>query len=412
MAVLKYRDPVTGKFKRVSSGSGAKEVVIAEITGVQTLDDNTLALLTDNTSYIRFNGGIYRLFSISAPTKTYVSIVDNSNKRIIVDFTAKTCEYSETSIKTPELVGTDGITIDKAADSDRIEISGKNFVEKVPNQTNFVYSVFGTAKTPTIKVDHSNEAHAQRLPLRDVGGSFYIPDAAIGRTDYNFAAGQEAVNKKYVDDNFVAKITTTGKQLVYGINANGVPVNYTLSISSASIASGAIPKYYSIESTIADTAPSGNGIIVTSTPTKKYHAANKKYVDDAIKAAGTGTKLYEHIISFRAETEVDSEDVGYACIRSRTTSESPILPATDDSENSTAVYEYLGALGAVSADKAYPATTAKGDTAAGSTTTFFPIVGLYIYNSNIVGTFTDRDFVEQHRAFLSLSELEETIIEV
>ena len=40
----------------------------------------------------------------------------------------------------------------------------------------------------------------QSIIRRDVGGSIYVPDSSIGRSDYNFTSGQEAVNKKYVDD--------------------------------------------------------------------------------------------------------------------------------------------------------------------------------------------------------------------
>ena len=175
------------------------------------------------------------------------------------------------------IVGKDGITIDKAAGSEKIEISGKGCVQKVtPISSN--YQLYGTntieettfmvdnsggtighiskfwqsnigsnaphgyliTNTPVlpyqcankkyvddnyvkkgksagsnprayvlnaegtqdmlIRIDYSNQATSQALTRRDVGGSLYVPDASIGRSDYNFTSGQEAVNKKYVDD--------------------------------------------------------------------------------------------------------------------------------------------------------------------------------------------------------------------
>ena len=62
-----------------------------------------------------------------------------------------------------------------------------------------VYARFDGRETMQ-KIDYSNDATAQSLPRKDVGGSLYIPDSSIGRTNYNFPSGQEAVNKKYVDD--------------------------------------------------------------------------------------------------------------------------------------------------------------------------------------------------------------------
>lgn len=178
----------------------------------------------------------------------------------------------ETTLKIP-IFGKDGITINKAADSEKIEISGSGCVQVVPitngsfilygqgynpkgetRPFNVKYSISGavagsiaqrkdnasleavfpddpndltltnkkyvdnnyvakSASTNTVMIyarqsgreieqqmDYSNTATSQFVPRRDVGGSIYIPDSSIGRSDYNFASGQEAVNKKYVDD--------------------------------------------------------------------------------------------------------------------------------------------------------------------------------------------------------------------
>lgn len=78
-----------------------------------------------------------------------------------------------------------------------------NYVAKVTtaasNERAYIVSSDGTIQK-TIAITFSNQANAQTIPRRDVGGSIYVPDVSIGRSDYNFAPGQEAVNKKYVDD--------------------------------------------------------------------------------------------------------------------------------------------------------------------------------------------------------------------
>lgn len=99
------------------------------------------------------------------------------------------------------IVGTKGIVIEKAADSEKIEISGKNFVKKTSS----------TAGT---------------LIYTNVNGT----DSAIG-----LSAGNEV---------------------------------------------GKVAQYYDENQWPGDN--SQGGFLVTATPTKPYHAANKKYVDDAI----------------------------------------------------------------------------------------------------------------------------------
>lgn len=81
-----------------------------------------------------------------------------------------------------------------------------------------LYGVNYNGTQELIYVTYSDSAVAQTIPFRDVSGSLYIPDSSIGRTDYNFAAGQEAVNKKYVDDAIVNVPLKTlfGNQNIHG----------------------------------------------------------------------------------------------------------------------------------------------------------------------------------------------------
>lgn len=180
------------------------------------------------------------------------------------------------------IIGKDGITIDKAADSEKIEISGSgcvqaittpytiygtdgqgnqksykpannpiasalvqfnndgtvrtatpsgdtdctnkkyvddNYVAKVTtaasNERAYIVSSDGNVQK-TIAVTFSNQANAQTIPRRDVAGSLYISDSSIGRSDYNFPAGQEAVNKKYVDDAVAAGTGTLQFKTLFG----------------------------------------------------------------------------------------------------------------------------------------------------------------------------------------------------
>lgn len=108
------------------------------------------------------------------------------------------------------LVGYDnnGVIYAKTTSDDDWSVVNKkyaedNYVKKIEGQDSNrarVYAVADDGSQGTITVSYSDDAKPQTVPFRDVYGSLYIPDSSIGRTDYNFAAGQEAVNKKYVDD--------------------------------------------------------------------------------------------------------------------------------------------------------------------------------------------------------------------
>ena len=177
------------------------------------------------------------------------------------------------TIDGPAIVGKDGITINKAADSEKIEISGSgcvqavttpfilygtttegaplnlsfannpkanaiaqysndcllktnapvenndctnkkyvddNFVAKVTTSSSYAraYTIGADGTQGTIDIDYSNGSGAQRLIRRDSYGAIYVPDSSIGKTNYNFTSGQEAVNKKYVDEAVATSSTT------------------------------------------------------------------------------------------------------------------------------------------------------------------------------------------------------------
>lgn len=123
----------------------------------------------------------------------------------------KTGEFKRINPYKAELsfVGKDGIVVNKAANSEEVEISGSGCVQKsTANNTVTLYSR-QSGQEVNQQMNYSYTASNQAVPRRDIAGSLYIPDSSIGRTDYKFAAGQEAVNRKYVDNNFANKIKFT-----------------------------------------------------------------------------------------------------------------------------------------------------------------------------------------------------------
>ena len=104
------------------------------------------------------------------------------------------------TIDGPAIVGKDGITINKAADSEKIEISGSGYVKQSTNTNNaLVY-----ARVLGQEVTRSLSYH----PYRDVI-PIYDKEATLRGNMGAHPAEDTLTNTKYVDDNYVKKVKFT-----------------------------------------------------------------------------------------------------------------------------------------------------------------------------------------------------------
>ena len=217
----------------------------------------------------------------------------------------------DATLKLP-IFGKDGITIDKAADSEKIEISGSGCVQDpLPGKNTtgaaiVIIKDYGNSNWTTGFKRNTKElvvnAGATDFVGYDNGGVIYAKTTT--NEDYS------VTNKKYVDDNYVKKDTTPSR-VIYAHEGNGKPIMLYPQTGSTTLNEWWIPIYVSAADN-GDTV-TGNAVLLTNTPTKPYHAANKKYVDDAIAGAnpqfktlfgtqsivGTGNiDLYKHHVKF------------------------------------------------------------------------------------------------------------------
>lgn len=166
------------------------------------------------------------------------------------------------------IFGKDGITINKAADSEKIEISGKGCVQDpLPGRNNTGATVtiikdFG--KTTWSASFRRNTAelvvNANATDFVGYGNNGEIYAKTTTDSDYSVP------NKKYVDDNFVKKSTRSG--ILYGVDARGSQTTFLISNST-------MPAWSMVQR-------AENGQLRTPTPTKDLDCTNKKYVDDAV----------------------------------------------------------------------------------------------------------------------------------
>ena len=188
------------------------------------------------------------------------------------------------------VIGTDGIMIDKAADSEKIEVSGRNFIKlAIPGpQSSFIMP----------QIDQEGNVHW-------VGADTY-PDANKDNICQRFQGrvktlapktDDEAVNKKYGDENYRKALQTEVGQYKVYMSKNGNPDDF-LWAGTEVLADLSIP------------VRGNNGCLYTNMPdaanTKDTTVPNKKYVDDAIEEK----TLYRH--DLRITRTATSSVFGYS----------------------------------------------------------------------------------------------------
>lgn len=194
------------------------------------------------------------------------------------------------------VIGTDGIVIDKAADSEKIEVSGKNFVKSVEN-TATIHSVY-------VCVNNKDGT----TPLAETPIKFGVAQYSInGKLKTNVPTEDlDVVNKKYGDENYEPKRLPVGEVsnqgFVYGVNYDGTTFEWKAVNRDAS--------YNSIPMRL-DGLNFSVGDLTADSPSN--YCANKKYVDDSLvniplktlfgnqNIHGTGNiDLYRHNIHISA----------------------------------------------------------------------------------------------------------------
>lgn len=181
------------------------------------------------------------------------------------------------------IVGKNGIVIDKAADSEKIEVKVDNSkifnvniasLERPSKYNRIPYLPknqvsLSESKNYLLYVDDDGIADAGNVPTyadKTKGDEIVGDGGGVLITDTPTKPYQ-AANKKYVDDGFVAKTTTpTQDARVYGVYADGTQTIFNTSQNVPEI------------DHLAQYTTGGN--IRTNTPIDNLDCANKKYVDE------------------------------------------------------------------------------------------------------------------------------------
>lgn len=168
------------------------------------------------------------------------------------------------------LIGTDGIVIDKASDSDKIEVSGKNFRKTLETTT-------GQYKVYVSRNGNSNDFLWTAVRPIDLGLALWTTDGSL-KANMRKAGPEDddVVNKKYVDENYL-KVYDRG---LIGSGEVKIPgMRNTDGTNTQNWYATCVGEYVA-NSAIALTDAQGH--LGTTTPINDLHCANKKYVDDSV----------------------------------------------------------------------------------------------------------------------------------
>ena len=171
------------------------------------------------------------------------------------------------------LLGTDGITIDKAADSENIEVSGKNLIkDPYPGVNNtganiVNYKPYGSADwgSAFVRNTHSlvNNAEAGAIVGYDNGGVIY----AKTTSDDPWSV----VNKEYAEENFRKVVTGSASEIKVYTTKYGDTQSWMFLNSDPDGAPGAEIPQYGTGGTLRANMPE---IVLDNS------VVNRKYVDD------------------------------------------------------------------------------------------------------------------------------------
>lgn len=154
------------------------------------------------------------------------------------------------------VVGVDGITIDKADNAEKIEISGKDCVRAINAQEGQSILYLATNGNPNDAVFMSLTKTGYTVPRRYAGGQIEVGDPE---------GDSDAVPKKYAENNFVKAIIVTDGTYCYAANSSGPNQRLGVDINAG-------------EYSLAERYDAGR--LKVGTPVNDADAINKKYAED------------------------------------------------------------------------------------------------------------------------------------
>ena len=189
------------------------------------------------------------------------------------------------SVTADNFIGKDGITVDKAADSEKIEISGSGLVPKLnPAPNYFSTIIYSPSEKKYTGYAMEIEPKILSVPYRDGNKANFKVGNLTADDD-----GQYCTNKKYVDDNFVkipSPAPTNWSVLVYEPGQK----KYTTYPMEINVSRLSVPyrDYDKQNFKVGDLTADDDG----------QYCANKKYVDEAVAGVAESVSRYKHHVKF------------------------------------------------------------------------------------------------------------------
>ena len=268
-----------------TAGVGPKGDDGADGIGLNTLTDTNITLGDTTVQYSTDEG-------ISLTSTMRQTYSNGENHDSMVDLSIP-------------VVGTDGITIDKAEQGEKIEISGKDLVQKYIDPDKTVYVANGNETQHYYLQDFKTTPINEMIPTYVYADYTNPPTSDPGVVLYTGtpATDYETANKKYVDDNFIKRYVDITKPTTPYVTATSLSADQHYLISQYGTNNSLVQR--TSTGTIKAVSPTANDDVVTLNYLNEnaITAGDVKTLFGNQSIIGTGNiDLYQHFIQVSNST--------------------------------------------------------------------------------------------------------------
>lgn len=290
MAIPKYKDPITGKWIRITTyGQSGNAVEITEISGETDLSDDIITELKNDLNWISYGGGAYRFVSSEEDKRLYSYITEDKISQILVNTLTKTCVLRETQITAASVA--DSIVkrdsygeIPVSTPSRDSSATNKAYVDEADKDLRLKLSNLEQALNGYI-LDTTEEAYA------DLDSAVLKNSVAVGDNVYPIADKTRALVTR-----IEGKTTKDENGNIYPAKISGVK------FTGKNLFNPSTPKYSGASSFVLN----GDEIVVSQTAATTYISANFELPNAKF--------LIGKKISISAKVKTNGQNNGVICV--------------------------------------------------------------------------------------------------
>lgn len=237
-----------------------------------------LTVNIDHSEYVKFTDyaslnkagvvkGAGEIYGISIDGNGMISLAMASQSEVKQKLASKALLLHQIDLATKEGVTNNNIELTDEEKASACAWLGAVKRNSETSNMRRAYAIGTKGEQILITIGYSNDASNQSLVMRDTYGAIYVPDTAIDRQN-NIPEGEEAINRNYVNHNFLKKLSNVTSDAIVTQKPDGTTDRLSFSAD--------IVNYYLVR------RDANGDVLVNDTPVNPKGAVNRNYVDGKI----------------------------------------------------------------------------------------------------------------------------------